>query len=429
VTRTWQRTLINILGIVIATGLLLDVKVAFADKAEKTMLVWAGDQAHKAPDFIAVVDFDRNSPKYGKVLRTIPLTGRSAAGNEPHHVGISRDGRTLALGGLLSILKGQDQVFFFDVSDPRQPRFISSDSPPDASITDDFFALGNGGFLVTFMGGPNGAEPGRVVEYDAGLKRIASWPATPPADGFNPHGIAVDEAHNLMVTSDFICPLMTLHDHDMVNLRGTVRVWDLASRSITRTIEVNPNEGAGMMDVQLIPRDVRQRAYTAGMTDNKLYLIDTQKGTAAAVFDFNIPRFQVGSTMISPQLMRINKTGTRLFITLNYGGAAGKVVMFDIARPDHPKVMDVVDLGPNSGPHYLRLTKDDKQIVVTDYFLVEDLMPGGVVQIDGDRKIHVINVHGNRLELDTKFDLDFKRDIGTGPARPHGVVLLPDQDD
>jgi hypothetical protein len=42
------------------------------------------------------------------------------------------------------------------------------------------------------------------------------------------------------------------------------------------------------------------------------------------LFDFDIPRFQVGSVMIAPQLMRINKTGTHLFITVNYGGAAGK---------------------------------------------------------------------------------------------------------
>ena len=88
--KNWQRTLIRILGVVIAMGLLLGVKVAFADKPEKTMLVWAGDKAHKAADFIAVVDFDSNSPKYGKVLRTVPLTGRSFKDNEPHHVGISQ---------------------------------------------------------------------------------------------------------------------------------------------------------------------------------------------------------------------------------------------------------------------------------------------------------------------------------------------------
>jgi len=65
---------------------------------------------------------------------------------------------------------------------------------------------------------------------------------------------------------------------------------------------------------------------------------------------------------------------------------------------------------------------------VTDYFLVEDLAPGGLVHAEGDHKIHVINVHGNRIERDPSFGLDFNRDISTGPARPHGVVLLPAQD-
>ena len=102
--------------------------------------------------------------------------------------------------------------------------------------------------------------------------------------------------------------------------------------------------------------------------------------------------------------------------------------MFDIARPDRPELMSVVDLGADSGPHFLRLTNDERRLVVTDYFLVEDLAPGGIVNVEGDHKIHVINVHGNRLELDRAFDVDFNRDISTGPARPHGVVVLPAQD-
>ena len=123
-----------------------------------------------------------------------------------------------------------------------------------------------------------------------------------------------------------------------------------------------------------------------------------------------------------PQLLRMNRQGTRLFVTLN---GAGKVVMFNIARPDHPQLMSVADLGPGSGPHFMRLSSDERRLVVTDYFLVEDLVPGGIVNVEGDHKIHVINVHGNRLELDTAFDVDFDRDINTGPARPHGVVILP----
>ena len=164
-------------------------------------------------------------------------------------------------------------------------------------------------------------------------------------------------------------------------------------------------------------------AYTAGMADNTLYLIDTQNGTSRAVFDFNA--YSTSTVPAMPQLLRLNKEGTRMFVTLN---GAGKVVMLNIARPERPEVMSVADLGAGSGPHYLRLSDDEKRIVVTDYFLVEDLVPGGIVNADGDHKIHVINVHGNRLELDRQFKVDFNRDISTGPARPHGVVMLPDGD-
>src|SRR6476659_10829968 len=81
------------------------------------------------------------------------------------------------------------------------------------------------------------------------------------------------------------------------------------------------------------------------MVDNTLYLVDTQEGTATAVFNFDA--FSVPNVPAMPQLLRINKQGTRLFVTLN---GAGKVVMFNIARPDHPEVMSVVDPGRGSGP-------------------------------------------------------------------------------
>jgi selenium-binding protein 1 len=356
------------------------------------------------------------------VIRTVPLEGPGAYGNEPHHVGLSRDGRTLALGGLLSVLHQQDQVFFFDVANPRNPTFIRSDNPPMASITDEFAPLENGGFLVTFMGGPDGAQPGRVVEYDANMQAMQTWPITPPEDGFNPHGISIDEAHDLMVTSDFICPVRTLHVHggDTAVLRGSIRVWDFAQRFILRTIPVGePDKPAGTMEVQLIPRDNELRAYTAGMADGKLYLVDTQGGSATPVYDFQQLARSTEAAM--PQLLRMNREGTRLFVTLN---GAGKVAMLNIARPDRPRLMSVVDLGSDSGPHYLRLTDDEKRLVVTDYFLVEDLAPGGIVNVEGDHRVHVIDIRGNRMELDRGFDLDFDRDIKTGPARPHGVVML-----
>ena len=49
-----------------------------AAKTEKYLFVWAGDQARKSPDFLAVVNFDEKSADYGKVITTVPLTGPGA---------------------------------------------------------------------------------------------------------------------------------------------------------------------------------------------------------------------------------------------------------------------------------------------------------------------------------------------------------------
>ena len=157
-----------------------------------------------------MVDFDPHSPGYGKVVTTLPLPEPGATSNEPHHVGLSSDGKILGTGGLLSVLKGQKEVFFFDVSDPSHPKFIQSADPPQSAITDEFYPLSGGGFLVTMMGGAQGHDPGRVVEFDKDLKLVGEYPAEPPQNGFNPHGISVRPEANLMVTSDFICPASTL---------------------------------------------------------------------------------------------------------------------------------------------------------------------------------------------------------------------------
>jgi selenium-binding protein 1 len=402
-----------LLGATLLMGAAQSVRAEDHEKKEgKFLFVCAGDQARTAPDFLAVIDFDEDSPEYGKVLASAPVVGPSATGNEFHHIGLAADGKTAACGGLLSVLKSQDEVFFFDVSNPRAPKFRSSAKPPLSAITDDFHALPNGGFLVTMMGGAQGHAPGRVVEFDGALNLVKEFPENPPMDGFNPHGISVRPEINLMVTSDFICPSTTL---DAVpgglELRGSVRVWDLARREILRTIEI-PNAG-GTIDVKLIPGDRAQRGFTAGMLDDKLYLLNTRNGTARPVFDFS--RIQKGGW---PQLMQITQDSKRLFISMNQ---AGKVAMFDISDADDPRLLKVLDLGPSSGPHYIKLTPDERRLVISDYFLNEDNF--GKVHAEGDHKIHVARVQENDLVLDTHFVLDFNTAFPTGPARPHGIAI------
>src|SRR5262249_51348464 len=57
-------------------------------RSPKVLYIWAGDAAKQNPDFLAVIDFNPNSPHYGRVIRTVPLPfaklGPGSRGNEPH---------------------------------------------------------------------------------------------------------------------------------------------------------------------------------------------------------------------------------------------------------------------------------------------------------------------------------------------------------
>ena len=116
-------------------------------------------------------------------------------------------------------MKGQNGIFFFDVTDATNPRFLFSTKAVESSITDDFLPIENGGFLITQMGAADGTAPGRVAEFDGSMHFVANhfgtmsmfqeWPSAPPLDGFNPHGISARPDLNLMMTSDFILPAST----------------------------------------------------------------------------------------------------------------------------------------------------------------------------------------------------------------------------
>ena len=82
---------------------------------EKTLYIWASDQAHKAPDFLAVIDFDEESADYGKVIKSVPLPPYVYVGDwremvEQHPLralGMALGAGYVVGGGLLSPLTGR----------------------------------------------------------------------------------------------------------------------------------------------------------------------------------------------------------------------------------------------------------------------------------------------------------------------------------
>src|SRR5262249_44101426 len=124
-----------------------------------------------------------------------------------------------------------------------------------------------------------------------------------------------------------------------------------------------------------------------------------------------------------PQILQITSDGSRLLTGLFQ---SGRILMLDTTDRSKLKQVAALDLGANAGPHNLLLTDDDRRLIVTDYFLVQDNFPfanPGKVQLDGDHKVHVLKVRPHSLKLDTRFNLDFDTAFPTGPARPHGIAV------
>ena len=396
---------------------------------EETLYIWAGDQERKRPDFLAVIDFDDHSSAYGRVLRTVPLPPPGNVGNEPHHCHLSADKNILACGGLLSVLSGQHGIFFFDVSNARHPIFLFATSAPNSSITDDFLPLPGGGFLVTQMGSATGGAPGRLAEFDHKLNLIAEYPdpdpAKPQPDGFNPHGISAAFRRNLLVTSDFINPVTTLNvSPGDVELRGSLRFWNLANREMTRTVLLP--EALGTMDVKLIPRDPHGRAATVNMFSGLVYTVDPTDGSVVQSFDCEniVPHIEVPVQGGMVQLLAMPKSGDRLIFASFQAGQIGMLDISDRTNPNGFVQKAIVNLGVDAGPHDIALTKDDARLVVTDYFLNQDDF--GKIHFEGDHQVHVIQVTHDTLTLDSRFNLDFntafKPEYPAG-ARPHGIAM------
>ncbi|MGH4020435.1 MAG: hypothetical protein ACRDT0_14605 [Pseudonocardiaceae bacterium] len=226
------------------------------------------------PDFLAVIDADKGSPHYGKVVNTVTLG--PLVENEPHHMQyIHHAGDKIFAGGLYS-----DTTYVLDTTKLPLLELSGVNTPTDTpcgSVPDAYWVLRDGTAYGTYMGGPdlpgpcsysdgsvrsgNGfaGTPGEVVRIGEDGRTLAeapaalptaedpaecvSLPALGPPSCANPHGIQVREDLDRMVTSDYAEPRNILFDpvrpptHNI--LRRTVRLWDISDRNRPELVSVS----------------------------------------------------------------------------------------------------------------------------------------------------------------------------------------------
>jgi hypothetical protein len=399
-------------------------------KPKKIGYFWTGSGDNKHADFLVTASLD--DATFGTI---IDVTNVPSSGNSPHHLGSSLDGKTLVGGGLLSLLKTQDTAYYFDVSNPYRPQFKKSNRAILSSITDEIRAKPGGGFYITYMGSALGTSPGRLVETDANFDIINEWPALTDVDStlnilgqqFSPHGLSIDYNKGLILTSDFVVPLSILKPTTGVQFANTLRLWNLADRKIISTITI-PN-GQGIQDVKFIPGNPESAALATAVGLGQVWIIypfrrDAQGRQGVAEFLFDLGDKAKKSVAIYSD---ISDDGKLAYFTLTLGN---HVAALDISNlSDVKRLDDPNQTQPIVGPHYVKISPDKKNLLVTGYFI----QPGeiSIVNTPGDYKGHWIDILPNG-------GLSFNRTINfeqiftgranewnnRGGARPHSSVIF-----
>ncbi|KEZ40746.1 Selenium binding protein [Scedosporium apiospermum] len=391
-------------------------------KPKKIGYFWTGAGDNKHKDFLVATSLDDDT--FGTI---IDIADVPTSGNSPHHLSPSLDGKTLAGGGLLSLLKTQDTAFYFDVSNPYRPKFLKSNRGILSSIVDEIRAKPDGGFFITYMGSAVGTSPGRLVETDANFNIIHEWPEDVEGtlnilgEQFSPHGLTIDFEKDLILTSDFVVPLSILKPSLGTKYANTLRLWNLSTRKILSTITI-PN-GGGIQDVKFIPGNPESAALATAVEPGQVWIIypfrtgpDGKPGVAELLYDLG-EKAKNSIAIYSD----ITDDGKYAYFTITLGN---HVAALDISDLNNVKRLDNPDeQQPIIGPHYVKISPDKKNLLVTGYFV-----QGGSISIfntPGDYKAHWIDIlDDGSLSFNRTIDFEsiFTRD--RGGARPHSSVIF-----
>jgi selenium-binding protein 1 len=273
-----------------------------------------------------------------------------------------------------------------------------------------------------------GTSPGRLVETDANFNIIHEWPEDVSStlnilgEQFSPHGLTIDWEKKLILTSDFVVPVTILKPASALGIKkaNTLRLWDLDTKKITSTITI-PN-GAGIQDVKFIPGNPESAALATAVGPGQVWIIypfrnnpKGGKGVAELLFDLG-PRARNNLAIYSD----ISDDGKLAYFTLTLGN---HVAALDISDLDNVKRLD----DPNEdqgilGPHYVKISPDKKNLLVTDYFVQTGDI--GVVNTPADFKAQWIDILPDG-SLSFNRSIDFpKQFTNRGGAKPHSAVIF-----
>jgi hypothetical protein len=335
------------------------------------LFLWAADAEHRASDFLAVIDADPASPRYGTIVGSI-ATG--APGAHAHHTELEMP----AGGHLLANGFAAGRTWLFDLTEPVSPRLLTSfDDRAGYSHPHTYIRLANGNVLATFQyqslaqppasnatpaaahGAGHGAAPapierstGGLVEMDERgtvIRAAAARDDAIPNKWIYPYSVlplpAMDRA------------ISTTTDMNEANAKATsewLQFWRLSDLTLLRSIALTPGPGGHEHEFTGEPRLLADGKSVYVHTFNcGLYLVrDLERPEPEARFVHAFEGKNCGVPV---------RTG---HFWLQSVPDAHAVVVLDISDPAHPREVSRLAVGDDEAPHWLAIDPSGRRIVM-----------------------------------------------------------------
>jgi hypothetical protein len=388
------------------------------------LFAWIGDSAQKASDFLAVIDANPASAKYGSVITTLP-TG--VIGTHPHHT----EAEMPATGHLLANGFHAGRTWLFDLTEPTRPKILTEfGDRAGYSHPHTFVRLSNGNVLATYQYKADSS----AVEHDMGDMKMVAEHATGGLVELDERGTlvrsgsAVDgaiadkriypySALEIRALDRVVSTTTDMDAKDTVATAEWIQIWRLSDLKLLKSIALGPG-----------PRGDEQK-----FTGEPHLLPD---GKSLYIHTFNCGMYLVNALEGSSPTAKFVKgfQGTDCGVPVLTGHwwlqpvpAAHALLALDIADPEHPREISSVSLGADVSPHWMAIDPSGRRVVLT---------AGGWSSREGNR-LFVIDFDPatGKLAVDTRF-----KDPGSarpgiamsgrrwphgfaGTAAPHGTVF------
>ena len=411
--------------VLLATVLVTAAACGRAAPPDQYLFVWAGDSAAKASDFLAVIDANPASPKYGSVVTSIP-TG--VVGTHPHHT----EAEMPANGHLLANGFHAGRTWLFDLTDPRQPKMLDSfGDVAGYGYPHTYLRLANGNVLATFQYKADSSPMQMKMPAHGGMwlggKHVTGGLVEMDERG---HVIRSGSAADSSIPGKFVSPysvlalpaadraVSTTTDMDEADTSQTaewIQFWRLSDLKLMKSIALKPGPGGHENELTGEPhlladgKSIYIHTFSCG-----LYLVRGADGpTPGATFVHGFPGHGCGVPIV---------TGHFWLQTL---GSEHSLVAMDITDPEHPREVSSVSFGVDEAPHWIAIDPAGRRIVLNsggyakaDRLFVIDFDPAtGALVIDGKFRDAGSDRPGVNLSQ-RAWPHGF-----TGTASPHGTVF------